>query len=188
MLSLLAAALVLGTALPPEGPSIALELKLVPEPSPRPGADVSLEKLMARSLEHADEADTVKTIVTIRARGEVLVNPNRVSLVLLEVSRPEVGARASDVRVQDRCVKVDKRAWEDSPEDDLVRLRRGEAISIRLTFDLRCYSLTPGEKVALAAQFEDGGYLSTPPSPEVTIAMRRVRSNILVLTYRGRKS
>ena len=191
MIPLLAIVLALGgDPPPPEGPSISLELKLLSNPATKPAADPVLEKLMVNATDRRDEADTVKTMVIIHARGEVLVNPERVSLVLLEPSGSRTGG-PKRYRVRGKCVDVKTLCRREDPEateQKRVRLRSGEAISVRLAFDLGCYGLVRGDKVVLAAEFEDGGQpFQKPAPPEVTVAMRRVRSNSLVLTYQGGK-
>jgi hypothetical protein len=53
---------------------------------------------------------------------------------------------------------------------------------------LACYRLARREKFSVVAEFQDfGDPLGQPPPAGVTVAMRRVVSNKLVLTYSGHR-
>ena len=179
MLSLIHAGLALWTAAVAVEPSMSLELRLAKEPaapSPAPTRDAALDKKMVRSLDHGRQDEVVNVVVVIHARRDILVNRHRIQLLVRD---------PSDEPLAWRCLHHEPPA---ELKGDYVRLRPGETTSVSMQAGLVCYKLGRGEKFGLVAEFEDfGDPLRAPPPSGVSVAMRRVVSNKLVLTYSGNR-
>jgi hypothetical protein len=143
-------------------------------PSSSSGRDAAVNKLMVRALDRRGRDDVVNVVVVIRARRDILVNPQRVQILVRD---------PSDGPLPWRCLHHEPPA---EPKSDYIRLHPGETTSVSLQAGLLCYKLARGEKFGLVAEFEDfGDPLREPPPAGVSVAMRRVVSNKLVLTYAG---
>jgi hypothetical protein len=160
-------------------PSMSLELRVAKETvvsSPPANRDAALDKLMVRALDHGSQDEVVNVVVVIRARRDILVNRRRIQLLVRDLS---------DGPLAWRCLHHEPPA---ELKGDYVRLHPGETTSVSLQAGLICYRLARGDKFGLVAEFEDfGDPLRAPPPAGVSVAMRRVVSNKLVLTYSGNR-
>jgi hypothetical protein len=173
-------------------PSMSLELRPIQSTrtTASPSAnDPALDKLMAESL--SDRAvrsvgrrtgteEVVTAIVAIRARTDILVNPHRVRLEVRDISGNPLRTRCK------HHLDPSAEFGLTGSDGEYVRLHRGEKISMQLQAGLLCYDLARGDKYEIFAVFEDSGDPFREPPPEgVTVAMRRMTSNKVTLTYSG---
>jgi len=162
-------------------PSISLELRQIAPPrpaAPKAGADPALESLMVKAI--PDRMMNVVTVsVVVRAHRDVLVNKAHVHIEIRDPSGDRLPSRGKHP-----CPDID--VWR---EEGDVRLRSGETAATQVRFHPGCYRLRPGANYSVIAAFEDhGDPLRASPPPGIMVAMKRVESNRVVLTYRGEET